>query len=163
MIRLDITGNWDELRADPATLQRYILAVYGADRFEMAPFPYTALLSADGQRLGLINTYGYPRVTTEGDRVWLELSDLLPAFGPHDRAAIRDRLAALAHESWSGWMKYQFGKGRQNKNGTWTMPKWAVERWTRQMDTPYDALPGDERALDFTEADKVLALLETLE
>jgi len=30
------------------------------------------------------------------------------------------------------------------------------------MDTAYDALSGDERALDLMEADKVLALLETL-
>jgi len=118
MIRLDITEQWDVLRADPAALQRHILDIYGADRAEMAPFPYTALLGADGQRLGLVNTYGYPRITVEADRVWLELSDLLPDFGPHDRAAVRDRLAALAHESWSGWIRYQFDKGRLNKNGT---------------------------------------------
>ena len=159
MIRVDITGNWGALRTDPNALQRYVLAVYGADRAEMAMFPYAALLSADGQQLGLINTYGYPRVTVEADRVFLDLSDLLLAFGPHDRATMRDRLAALAHEQWSGWMKYQFSKGRQNKNSTWTMPAWAVERWMRQMNTPYSDLSDDERASDRAEADKMLALL----
>lgn len=157
MIRLDITAQWEALRSDPAALQRYILAVYGAERVEMAPFPHAALYAQSGQLLGFIKTYGYPRVTIEGERVLLALSDLVVSLGPL-RAEPREQLAALAHEQWSGWMRYMFGKGKWNKNGTWTMPTWAVERWGRQMDTPYADLPDDERASDRTEADKALAL-----
>jgi hypothetical protein len=158
MIRIDISEQWDALRTDPAAFQRYVLEVYGADRIEMAMFPYAAALSADGQQLGLINTYGYPRVTVEDGHTWLELSDLLLSFGPIERDELRERFAALAHEQWSGWMQYLFSKGALNEDGTWTMPAWAVERWSRQMNTPYTDLPETEKASDRAEADKVLAL-----
>lgn len=75
---------------------------------------------------------------------------------------LREKLAALAHEQWSGWMKYLFDCGTFNKDGTWSMDDWAVKRWTRQMNTAYDELPEDERESDRTEADKVLALLPNL-
>ena len=42
---------------------------------------------------------------------------------------IREILADLCHRQWSGWMKYLFGKGTFNDDGTWTMPAWAVKRW----------------------------------
>ncbi len=69
---------------------------------------------------------------------------------------LREELAELAHEQWSGWMKYLFSKGTQNEDGTWTMPAGAVERWTRQRNTPYDDLSDDEQNSDRNEADKFL-------
>lgn len=71
----------------------------------------------------------------------------------------RERLAALSHEQWSGWVKYMFEKGTTNPAGTWTMPQWAVERWTRQMNTAYTDLSEIEKHSDRAEADRVLALL----
>lgn len=59
-----------------------------------------------------------------------------------------------------GWMKYLFMKGTYNEDGTWTMPKWAVERWTRQMNTPFQDLPEEEKDTDREEADKFLAIFE---
>ena len=73
---------------------------------------------------------------------------------------LREQLAALAHQQWSGWMKYLFSKGAFNEDGTWTMPAWAVQRWQRQMNTACAALPDDEKESDRFEADKVLALLD---
>ncbi len=58
-----------------------------------------------------------------------------------DTYDLPEALAALAHEQWIGWMEYQFSKGTFNEDGTWTMPVWAVKRWKRQMNTPYDDLP----------------------
>ncbi|KKM63074.1 hypothetical protein LCGC14_1423090 [marine sediment metagenome] len=73
---------------------------------------------------------------------------------------LREKFAELAHSQWSGWMKYLFSKGEFNKNGTWTMPKWAVERWTRQMNTPYLELSESEKDNDREESDKFLKIIE---
>ncbi len=73
--------------------------------------------------------------------------------------AVREKLAELAHAQWSGWMKYLFSKGTFNPDGTWTMPKWAVDRWQGQMNMPYSELPESEKNSDREEADRVLGLL----
>lgn len=73
---------------------------------------------------------------------------------------LREQLAALAHEQWSGWMRYLFSRGTFNDyDGTWAMPRWAVERWKRQLETDYADLPDYEKDADRAEADKVLAIL----
>lgn len=72
---------------------------------------------------------------------------------------LREQLADLAHQQWSGWMEYLFSKGTVNDDGTWTMPAWAVERWRRQMQTSYAELSEQEKNSDREEADRVLALI----
>lgn len=159
MIRGEITDQWAALSRDPATFQRFILDTYGADSFALAPFPYVALHTADGQLIGYATTYGLPRITIEGEHVILEMSDLIIPLP--DRTALREALAAHAHDGpWSGWMKYMMGIGTLNDDGTWTMPAWAVERWTRQMTTAYAELPEAERASDRIEADRIFAVLD---
>ena len=73
---------------------------------------------------------------------------------------LREELAALCHSQWAGWMAYLFSKGTFNKDGTWTMPKEFVERWSRQTSTPYDNLSALEQDSDRKEADKFLAIIE---
>lgn len=74
--------------------------------------------------------------------------------------ALREALAEFAHdEQWSGWVNYQFEKGDFRSDGTWVMPAWAVERWTRQMKTRYSDLPEEEKESDRKEADKMLAIV----
>jgi hypothetical protein len=77
---------------------------------------------------------------------------------------IREALAAVAHSQWSGWMRYMFEKcvPVPGKDGGLYIPKEFVERWTRQMQTPYDDLPENEKESDRTEADMVLAVLRAL-
>ncbi len=72
---------------------------------------------------------------------------------------MREKLADYAHEAWSGWMKYMFGKSELNDNGTITIPKWAVERWAGQMNTKYKSLPEDMKKSDRDEADKMLNIM----
>ena len=76
----------------------------------------------------------------------------------------RERLAAYAHEAWSGWMKYLFSKAEiihESSGGdTAHLNEDLVERWTRQMNTPYADLPEDEKKSDLEEADKMIALLD---
>lgn len=59
-----------------------------------------------------------------------------------------EQWAADEHLCWSNWMKYMFSKGQFQSDGTWTMPEWAVERWTRQMNTPYSLLDEKEKQSD---------------
>ncbi len=73
--------------------------------------------------------------------------------------SLREETADLCHQQWIDWMEYLFDKGTFNKDGTWTMPVWAVDRWKRQMNTPYSELSENEQNSDRKEADKFLALL----
>lgn len=73
--------------------------------------------------------------------------------------AAREPLAAYAHEAWSGWMRYLWGKGTVNPDGTLTLPEWAVIRWGRQMSTTYADLPENEKESDRKEADAILQVI----
>lgn len=88
-----------------------------------------------------------------------------------DGAALREGLAEYAHEAWSGWMKYMFEKGKfehRHKEGgglidvetVYIMPAWAVERWARQMQTPYADLPESEKEGDRLEADRMIEVMD---
>ena len=57
-------------------------------------------------------------------------------------------------------MEYLFSKCEKADDGAMTMPQWAVERWMRQMQTPYTDLSGAEQDSDRTEADKFLGLCD---
>lgn len=77
----------------------------------------------------------------------------------------REELARYAHEAWSGWMKYMFGKaipykpgGIQAEEGALIIPKWAVDRWTYQMNTNYNDLPEKMKESDLSEADQMLSI-----
>lgn len=72
----------------------------------------------------------------------------------------KEALAELCHRQWSGWMRYLFTKCEENEDSTVTIPKWAVGRWSRQMETEYSQLSEDERNSDRVEAGKFLALIE---
>ena len=81
---------------------------------------------------------------------------------------LREELAKLAHEQWSGWMDYLFSKCINYKAGTIQaeagaviIPKWAVDRWRGQSKTIYSDLTPAEMDSDRTEADKFLAVFNT--
>lgn len=72
----------------------------------------------------------------------------------------RELLAAYAHEAWSGWMSYLFSKSTRNTDGSVTIPRWAVERWSRQASTKYALLPEEEKQSDRDEADRLLTVID---
>lgn len=72
---------------------------------------------------------------------------------------LKEDLSNLAHEQWSGWMQYLFEKSIKNEDGTVTIPAWAVERWERQINTPYSELSEQEQNSDRNEADKFLEVI----
>ena len=81
------------------------------------------------------------------------------AAGHADDAKI-EALADYAHSAWGGWMMYLFDLSNENcDDGTYTIPKELVDRWTRQMEADYADLPENEKESDRKEARKMLALI----
>jgi len=77
---------------------------------------------------------------------------------------MREKLASLAHEMWSEWMKYLFSKCIQpTYNSTLIIPASAVNRWSRQMKTPYSELSEEEKESDRREADRMLECISVLD
>jgi hypothetical protein len=75
-------------------------------------------------------------------------------------APLRELFAELCHAQWSGWMRYLFSNSTENPDGSVTIPVWAVERWKRQIATPYTELSEAEKNSDRTEANKFIELLQ---
>jgi len=69
---------------------------------------------------------------------------------------IIDKLASYEHNRWSRWQKYLFTKCIINKDGSYTIPKEFVDRWTRQMNTRYIDLSEQEKDSDKKEAIRIL-------
>ncbi len=73
-----------------------------------------------------------------------------------------ENLAEYAHGSWSGWMEYLFSKCEPSfdSNGydALIIPNEFLERWARQMNTPYGNLPENEKESDRKEARKILEI-----
>jgi hypothetical protein len=86
-----------------------------------------------------------------------------PALAPHPAPDVVEALAAYAHKSWSGWMRYLFSRCEKVQSGVWAgdlvMPREWRERWRRQADLPYADLREDEKESDREEARKILAVL----
>ena len=76
---------------------------------------------------------------------------------------LREALSDVQHEIWSHWMIWQFSCCQQNDDGSVTIPAAKVERWTRQMNTPYSELSDGERESDRHQADKILKVLASQE
>ena len=66
--------------------------------------------------------------------------------------------ADLEHNRWARWQKYLFSKCTKNEDGTLTIPRWAVERWSREIDTPYSELSEEQKESDRKEVRKYLPL-----
>lgn len=69
-------------------------------------------------------------------------------------------LADFEHDRWSRWQKYLFSKCIVNSDGTLTIPKELVNRWTRQMNTNYKNLPEEEKNSDRREARRIIECIK---
>lgn len=66
-------------------------------------------------------------------------------------------LAAYAHDAWSRWMRYLFEQTVETDRGC-VIPTDLVERWKRQMDTPYADLSEGEKESDRQEAIRIMRI-----
>ena len=84
----------------------------------------------------------------------------------------REALADYAHATWSGWMRYMLPiLNPLFKAASWSpgdppidaakveRALQSLERWMRQMETPYAELSEEEKASDRLEADTILAVV----
>lgn len=72
-----------------------------------------------------------------------------------------DSLAKAQHEIWSRWMKWQFSCCNEMPHtGSLIIPGDKVERWKRQMNTPFDQLSEEEKETDRMVAKEFLSILK---
>ena len=74
-----------------------------------------------------------------------------------------EKLADYEHDRWSRWQKHLFSKCIINKDGTLTIPKEFVDRWTRQMNTNYANLSEEEKDSDRKEAIRISKIINDVE
>jgi len=86
---------------------------------------------------------------------------------PPERDILRETLADEAHKAWIRWMAYLSSKvydqGTQHVTGepfsAGCISEALVERWKRQMATPYFMLPEDEKQSDLEQADRAIRVM----
>lgn len=76
----------------------------------------------------------------------------------NEEQALIEALADAAHASWSHWMGYLFSRCEIDAQGRAIIPAALVERWQRQMGTPYDGLSESEKQSDREQATRYLPL-----
>ena len=70
-----------------------------------------------------------------------------------------ERLASYEHDRWSRWQKHVFNKSIFNKDGSYTIPKEYVDKWTRQINTSYMDLTEEEKQKDRDEAIRIIEII----
>lgn len=76
-------------------------------------------------------------------------------------AAIED-LSRIEHERWAHWQKYMHSKGSIQADGSLVIPRDLVEKWERQIDTPYANLSEEEKESDREQVRKYLPTIEQI-
>lgn len=82
---------------------------------------------------------------------------------------LREQLAAIEHERWGDWQKYMHSQGGQPplwddeaketaKNGLW-FSREQIDRWRKQINTPYEQLSEREQASDMEQVDRYWPLV----
>lgn len=70
-----------------------------------------------------------------------------------------EQLAALEHERWSHWQRYLHNKGMRQSDGSLLIPSNLVERWERQIETPYAHLAESEKESDREQVRRYLPVI----
>lgn len=62
--------------------------------------------------------------------------------------AMEEQLAAIEHERWALWQRYVHDSCQSEPDGALRIPGHLVERWERQIRTPYALLSEEEKNSD---------------
>lgn len=72
---------------------------------------------------------------------------------------LREKLAAIEHERWADWQRWMHKKARMTDQGHLIIDREDVERWERQIATPYSDLSEKEKASDMEQVDRYWQLI----
>lgn len=72
---------------------------------------------------------------------------------------VLETLSALEHERWCHWQRYLHSKCSRQHNGTLIIPAEFVEKWEKQIQTPYVDLSEKEKESDREQVRKYLPLV----
>lgn len=78
---------------------------------------------------------------------------------PEEDTELREQLAAIEHERWASWQRYMHSVASPNNDGSLTIPASFIERWERQITTPYAELAEWEKASDREQVDRYWPLV----
>lgn len=77
-----------------------------------------------------------------------------------DRQELIEALADKEHASWARWMDYVFEICPRSEDGSVTISRALVDRWQRQVDTPYAELTEREKDSDRKEVAEILPIID---
>lgn len=129
------------------------------------PMPGPSCLNSEDEQ---INQKFIDEAYHKARRLWIENGK---EKGNMDKQELTEQLADKEHASWSRWMNYLFSKckqvpfeGTNNANlfaqRDLIIPAELVERWQRQIDTPYAELSEREKQSDRDEVAHILPIIE---
>ena len=75
---------------------------------------------------------------------------------PETIEQLREVLARIEHDRWSHWQSFLHQQGERDDSGNLVLPRHLVERWERQMRTPYGELSDAEKESDRDQVDRYL-------
>jgi hypothetical protein len=81
------------------------------------------------------------------------------SMSPEELGALRRRLAAIEHERWADWQRWIHEQCTVTVEGEYCIPKELVERWERQIATPFEQLSEREQASDLEQVDRYWPLI----
>lgn len=80
---------------------------------------------------------------------------------------LRTRLAAIEHQRWADWQRWLHDQCAKLPTGELVIPQPLVERWERQIATPYEGLSEMEQRSDMRQVDRywplIMAIMAALE
>ena len=77
-----------------------------------------------------------------------------------NEAQLIESLADREHASWSRWMAWLFKVSYKKSDGSVVISAENVERWERQVDTPYADLSEAEKESDRKEVAHILPIIK---
>lgn len=73
-----------------------------------------------------------------------------------------EMLADIEHQRWAHWQAYLHSKCERQSDGSLVIPADLVQRWERQIETPYAELTAIEKKSDQEQVKKVFPLISKI-
>lgn len=72
---------------------------------------------------------------------------------------LRGQLAAIEHQRWADWQRWVHSQCTIGDDGSLIIPKELVDRWERQISTPYNQLSEPEQLSDLKQVDRYWSII----